>query len=147
MNNEPTFDFDKANLSDHITVIGTCEHIFEHACKSASTLEKDDAIFYQTLADMTKEFRRNFMKQHFPKVSEQDWCILKATDTLRQRVYESAYTSYNDLKAINELWSTVMEHIFEVDLSNCNACQTEREGDILGEPTEAKSNQDSGRSS
>lgn len=128
------FNFDQANLADQITVIGTCEHIFEHACKSASVSNKEDTVFYQTLADMTKDFRRAFMKRHFPTVTETDWCLLKATDTLRQRIYESAYTSYEDLKAVNELWATLMEHIFNEDLSGCTACKTDKNEDRLEKP-------------
>lgn len=123
MNEPKPFNFDQANLADQITVIGNCEHCYMHACKSASISESDDAVFYQTIADLVKDFRRHFMKEHFPNVDEKDWCILKATDTIRQRVYESSSTSHEDLKLVNELWSTVMEHIFGVDLSECIACR------------------------
>ena len=116
-------DFDTANLADQITVIGHAEHLYEHLLKTASTLEEEDAVFYLTVADMTKDFRRKFMREHFPEVKEQDWCILKAVDTIRQRVYESANTSYEDLRDVNNLWALVMEHIFGVDLSSCVACK------------------------
>lgn len=117
------FDFDKANLADQLTVVGLSEHLYEHCLKTASTLEEEDAVFYLTIADMAKQFRRGFMKEHFPEVKEQDWCIIKACDALRQRVYESANTSYENLRDINNLWALVMEHIFGVDLSQCIACK------------------------
>lgn len=121
------FNFDEANLSDQITVVGECEHIYMHACKSAAVSNPEDAIFYQTLADMTKNFRRKFMKEHFPNVKEEDWCLLKATDALRQRVYESAATSHDDLRDVNNLWAMTMEHVFGVDLSGCTACKKDSE--------------------
>lgn len=120
------FNFDVANLADQITVVGECEHIYLHSCKSASVSEKENAVFYQTVADMTKDFRRKFMKEHFPDVSDEDWCLLKSVDSLRQRVYESAHTSYEDLKDVNTLWSTVTEHIFGVDMSGCVACAEDK---------------------
>lgn len=124
---EKKFDFDNANLADQLTVIGACEHLYEHLLKTASTLEEEDAVFYLTVADMTKDFRRKFMREHFPEVKEQDWCILKAVDTIRQRVYESANTSYEDLRDVNNLWALVMEHVFGVDLSACISCREDKD--------------------
>ena len=124
---EKKFDFDNANLADQLTVIGACEHLYEHLLKTASTLEEEDAVFYLTVADMTKDFRRKFMREHFPEVKEQDWCILKAVDTIRQRVYESANTSYEDLRDVNNLWALVMEHVFGVDLSACVSCREDKD--------------------
>ena len=126
MDTKPSFNFDHANLADQITCVGCLEHIFMHACKSASVSEGDDAVFYQTIAEMAKDFRRKFMREHFPDVKETDWCLLKAADALRQRVYECANTSHQDLTDVNNLWSTVMEHIFGVDLSGCVACREDK---------------------
>lgn len=123
---EKTFNFNEANLSDQITVVGELEHIYLHACKSASVSTKEDAVHYMTVAELAKDFRRKFMKRHFPDVDEKDWCLIKTTDAMRQRVYESASTSYEDLKAANDLWSVVMEHIFEIDLSGCAACRSDQ---------------------
>lgn len=129
MDNDSTkkFDFNNANLADQITVIGHLEHLYEHCLKAASTLEEEDAVFYITLADMAKNFRRDFMSRHFPEVKETDWCILKAIESVKQRVYESAHTSHEDLKTANDLWSLITEHIFEVDMSGCSACREDRE--------------------
>lgn len=127
MDDTKKFDFDNANLADQLTVIGACEHLYEHLLKTSSTLEEEDAVFYLTVADMTKDFRRKFMREHFPEVKEQDWCILKAVDTIRQRVYESANTSHADLKEANDIWALIMEHIFGVDLSQCVSCREDME--------------------
>lgn len=121
------FDFDSANLSDQITVIGFLEHVYDHACKSASVSSPEDATFYMTIADMTKNFRRRFMKEHFPNIKDEDWCLLKAIEQVRQRVFESAHTSHEDLKEVNDLWSTVAEHVFGVDMSGCSVCKEDKE--------------------
>lgn len=122
-NEKKAFNFDTANLADQISVIGCLEHIYEHALKAAASSKENEAIFYMTLADIVKEFRRDFMREHFPDVGERDWCLLKAVDTMRQRIYESAHTSYPDLKSANDIWATVTEHIFGVDMSGCVACR------------------------
>ena len=121
-----TFDHAAAQLTDKITVVGCCEHLYEHALKTASTLPEDKAVFYLTVASMIQEFRRDFMKEHFPDVPDEDWCQVKAADALRQRVYESSNDSYEDIKRVNEIWSTVMKHVFKVDLSGCSACAEDR---------------------
>lgn len=120
------FNFDLANLADQISCVGEIEHAYMHALKSASSLEEEDAVFYLTLADMLKQFRRDFMREHFPDVDEHDWCLLKALESIRQRVYESANTSYEDLRRTNDLWSMVMGHIFDVDMSGCISCREDR---------------------
>ncbi len=129
MDKKGDFNFDTANLADQISVIGFCEHVYDHCCKSAAVSKKEDAVFYMTIADMIKEYRRNFMKKHFPDVKDEDWCLLKSIEQVRQRVYESAHTSYDDLKGVNDIWSEVTEHIFGVDMSGCVACKENREED------------------
>lgn len=132
-----TFDHASAQLTDKITVVGCCEHLYEHALKTASTLPEEKAVFYLTIASMIQEFRRDFMKEHFPEVADEDWCQVKAADALRQRVYESSNDSYEDIKRVNEIWSTVMEHVFKVDLSGCSACAEDR-SEEKKEPAERK---------
>lgn len=127
MEDKTTFNYDTANLADQISVVGFCEHVYDHCCKSAAVSKKEDAVFYMTMADMIKEYRRNFMKKHFPSVKDEDWCLLKSIEQVRQRVYESAHTSYEDLKGINDIWSEVTEHIFSVDMSGCVACKEDKE--------------------
>ena len=123
------FDFDRANLADQITVVGACQHLYDHACKSASVSTDEEAIFFMTVADMAKQFRRDFSRRHFPSVSDKEWCMLKAVEEIRQRVYESASTSHEDLVAVNSLWATVTEHIFGVDLTDCVVCKADKEED------------------
>lgn len=121
-----TFDFDKANLADQLGVVEELEHAYSHLLKTASTLEEGEAVFYLTTAQMVKDFRREFMREHFPNVEDKDWCLVKAFSAVKQRIYESANTSYKDLKTINELWALVMEHIFGVDMSDCVACTQDK---------------------
>lgn len=127
MSKEDTFNYDTANLADQISVIGFCEHAYDHCCKSAAVSSKEDAVFYMTIADMIKEFRRRFMKDHFPDIKDEDWCLLKAIEQVRQRVYESAHTSHKDLKEVNDIWSEITEHIFGVDMSGCVACKEDKD--------------------
>lgn len=127
MSKEDTFNYDTANLADQISVIGFCEHAYDHCCKSAAVSSKEDAVFYMTIADMIKEFRRRFMKDHFPDIKDEDWCLLKAIEQVRQRVYESAHTSHKDLKEVNDIWSEITEHIFGVDMSGCVACKGDKD--------------------
>ena len=119
------FDFDTANLADQITTVGEIEHAYYHALKSASSVEEIDAVYYLTVASMLKDFRRRFMRDHFPDIKETDWCLLKAIETIRQRVYETSNSSYADLKEVNDLWSLITEHIFGVDMSGCASCRGE----------------------
>lgn len=134
-----TFDHASAQLTDKITVVGCCEHLYEHALKTASNLPEEKAVFYLTLASMVQEFRRDFTKEHFPKVTDEDWCIVKAADTLRQRVYESSNDSYEDIKRVNEIWSTGMGHVFGVDLSGCSACREDKGAENKeSEPTQSE---------
>lgn len=133
-NDKNTIDFDNANLADQISAIGELEHAYYHALKSASSLEEEDAVYYLTVASMIKDFRRRFMREHFPDVNETDWCLLKAIETIRQRVYESSESSHADLKEVNDLWSLITEHIFEVDMSGCVSCRSEIEKGVTRTP-------------
>ena len=128
MEDKPTFNYDTANLADQITAIGEIEHAYYHALKSASSLEEEDAVYYLTVASMLKDFRRRFMREHFPDIKETDWCLLKAIETVRQRVYEST-DSHKDLKEVNDLWSLITEHIFGKDMSGCVSCREDKEED------------------
>ena len=129
MDKKDGFNYDTANLADQISVIGFCEHVYDHCCKSAAVSSPEDAVFYMTIADMIKNYRRRFSKKHFPNVKDEDWCLLKAIEQVKQRVYESAHTSHEDLKEINDIWSEVTEHIFGIDMSGCVACKEDREED------------------
>ena len=68
------------------------------------------------------------MKKHFPNVKDEDWCLLKAIEQVKQRVYESAHTSHDDLKEINDIWSEITEHIFGIDMSACVSCKEDKKG-------------------
>ena len=128
MSDKKDFNYDTANLADQISVIGFCEHVYDHCCKSASVSTPEDAVFYMTIADMIKSYRRRFSTEHFPDIKDEDWCLLKAIEQVKQRVYESAHTSHKDLKEINDIWSEVTEHIFGVDRSGCMACKEDKRG-------------------
>ena len=125
-NKEKTFNFDLANLADQISCIGELEHAYYHAIKSAASVKEGKAVHYLTVASMIKDYRRRYMREHFPKVEETDWCLLKAIETVRQRVYESSESSHKDIKEINDLWTIITEHIFDVDMSGCVSCREDQ---------------------
>lgn len=134
MKDRQTFNYDHANLADQLSCAGELEHAYMHFLKTAATLEEDEAVFYLTMAEMTKNFRREFMREHFPDVKDQDWCLVKCLCALQQRIYESCNTSHKDLKEINSLWATTMEHIFGIDMSDCATCRADREKEAQSEP-------------
>lgn len=119
--------FNNANLSDQITIIGEAEHLLYHALKSASVKAgTEDEVFFLALAKLAKEFRRNYMKRHFPDTPDELWCALKSVDTLRQRVYEATEYDANELSEVDTLWNMVASKVTGEDLSGCSACREDK---------------------
>lgn len=122
-------DFHKtANISDKITALGNIEHILYHARKSASVKveDVDASTFYQTVARMALDFRRRYMKKHFPGCPEELWCLGKAVEIARQRVYEADEGDTEDLADIDAIWSMIWGEITHEDLSGCSACRADK---------------------
>lgn len=119
-----------ANISDKITVIGNLEHVLYHARKAASSKveSEEEALFFQSIAKMALDFRRKYMKKHFPDCPEELWCLGKAVETARQRVYEADEGDTEDLRDIDDLWNVVWGRICKRDLSGCHACKEDMEG-------------------
>ena len=114
-------------LSDKITVIGNLEHIYYHAKKSAGVVEDEDKkTFYLTMAQMAKDFRRAYMKRHFPECPDELWCLVKATEAARQRVYEADEGDVEDIEGIDAIWANVMEELTGEDLSGCVSCKADK---------------------
>lgn len=114
-----------ANISDKITVLGLVEHIRDHALKGAGVkMEyKEAEAFFQTAASMAQEFRRKYMKKHFPDCPEELWCLGKAVEAARQRVYEADEGDSEDINEIDSLWQFIWGRISGEDLSGCSACR------------------------
>lgn len=117
-----------ASLSDKITVCGNLEHIYYHAKKSAAVKieDKEAEAFFQTVAAMAQDFRRRYMKKHFPDCPEELWCLGKAVEIARQRIYESDEGDTEDISDIDAIWQMVWERITGQDLSSCSACREDK---------------------
>lgn len=114
-----------ASISDKITVLGNLEHIRYHALKSAAVKMEDGEAeaFFQTVAVMAQDFRRRYMKKHFPNCPEEMWCLGKAVEIARQRIYEADEGDTEDLNDINNLWAYIWGKITGEDLSGCSNCR------------------------
>lgn len=125
-----------ANISDKITVIGNLEHALYHARKSASVKadNEEDERFFQVVAAMVLDFRRRYMKKHFPDCSEELWCLGKAIETARQRVYEADEGDSEDLNDVDVIWQLIWGKITKKDLSGCSSCKEDKGDLIVGVP-------------
>lgn len=117
-----------ASISDKITAVGELEHALYHARKSASVKieDKELEVFFQTVARMCLDFRRKYMKKHFPDCPEDLWCLGKAIETARQRIYEADEGDTEDLNEIDAIWNTVWTRITGEDLSGCSVCKEDK---------------------
>ena len=121
-------DHKSKTLSDKISVIGELEHAIYHTRKSAGVVEDEDKkTFYLTMAQMFLDFRRAYMKRHFPNCPDELWCLVKATETARQRVYEADEGDVEDIEGIDAIWANVMEELTGKDLSGCSSCREDKE--------------------
>lgn len=125
-----TEEFHKsASISDKIMACGEVEHALMHARKAASSKieDKDLEAFFQIVARMCLDFRRKYMKKHFPDCPEELWCLGKAIETARQRVYEADEGDTEDLNEIDAIWILVWNRITGKDLSSCAACREDKD--------------------
>lgn len=127
-----TFDHKSATISDKVTVMGELEHALYHCRKSASTKieNEEDELFFQTVARMCLDFRRAYMKKHFPDCPDELWCLGKAVETARQRIYEADEGNTDDLNRIDEIWNVVWSKITGTDLSGCKSCVEDRGAEV-----------------
>lgn len=109
-------------------MVGEVEHALYHARKSASVKadDRDATIFFQSVATMCLNFRRKYMKKHFPNCTDEMWCLGKAIETARQRVYEADEGDTEDLNDIDAIWNMVWREITGKDLSGCSSCKDDR---------------------
>lgn len=125
---EGMIDHQNKALADKITVIGALEHIYYHAKKSASVKieDKNTETFFQTVANMARDFRRKYTAKHFPDCPEELWCLGKAVEEARQRVYESDDADTEDLSDIDAIWAMVWGAITNEDVSGCSSCAEDK---------------------
>lgn len=67
------------------------------------------------------------MKRHFPNCPDELWCLVKATETARQRVYEADEGDVEDIEGIDAIWANVVEELTGEDLSGCSSCREDKE--------------------
>jgi len=129
-------DHESKTISDKVTVVGELEHVLYHARKSASVKVEDKELetFFQTVARMTLDFRRRYMKKHFPDCPEELWCLGKAVETARQRIYEADEGDTEDLSDIDAIWNMIWGRICKRDLSGCSSCKEDKNDLIVGIP-------------
>lgn len=63
------------------------------------------------------------MRKHFPDCTEVLWCLGKAAETARQRIYEADEGDTEDLNDIDAIWSYIWGKITGEDLSGCSSCR------------------------
>ncbi len=125
------FDYDLANISDGIRLIGELEHIRAHALRSAQlSAGEEDEIFYQVTAKRAQDLRRKYMAKHFD-APEKLHCLGKATAALRQIAYETDTGDAEFLHEIDELVDSVWGKITDTDLSGCQACREDKKSDKI----------------
>lgn len=115
------------NTSDHIRVIGELEHIYFHAQRSKQVAKgTDDEVFYQTIANKAKDLRRKYMRTYFPDCDDKDWCLGKASASLKQAVYESDEGHTELVKEADDLADEIWGKITGIDLWGCEACRADK---------------------
>lgn len=78
------------------------------------------------------------MKEHFPDCPDELWCLGKAVEDARQRIYEADSGLTQDLKEIDAIWALVWGRIAGVDMSGCKSCIDDRpQADISDEDIDA----------
>lgn len=124
------FNYDTANVSDGIALIGELEHVRRHALRSAQlSAGTDDEIFYMVTAKRAQELRRRYMRDHF-EADEKLHCLGKCTAAVRQLAYETDNGDAEFLHEVDELVDSVWGKITREDLSGCEACKKDATFDV-----------------
>ena len=121
-------------LTDKIRMVSELEHIRYHAIKSyiaTTESEGDDFIgqniTYYAIAHKAKELRRELMKEFFPNLTPEQWCLAKATASLEQSLFEIAESIPSELfgkteQLIADFWQMVTGQ----DITECVACKEDK---------------------
>ena len=128
-NNETkkTFDHGKASTADKIALLGELQHGRRHCVRAAASAwrEEDDSDSRQYLiwAKRFQEIRREYMKKHFGKLKETDWCLMKVCAELRSLAYEVCEGDVDELKEIEDLIDEITGKALGMNMSDCLACR------------------------
>lgn len=124
------FNYDTANVSDGIALIGELEHVRRHALRSAQlSAGTDDEIFYMVTAKRAQELRRRYMRDHF-EADEKLHCLGKCTAAVRQLAYETDNGDAEFIHEVDELVDSVWGKITREDLSGCESCRQDKEATL-----------------
>ena len=128
---EKTFNHNKASVADKIALIGELEHGRAHCVRAAASVWREDddseSIQYLLWAKRFQEIRREYMRKHFGKLKESDWCLFKVSTRLRQLAYEVCEGDVEELKEIDDLVDEITGKALDMDLSGCESCKEDKE--------------------
>ena len=128
---EKTFNHNKASVADKIALIGELEHGRAHCVRAAASVWREDddseSIQYLLWAKRFQEIRREYMRKHFGKLKESDWCLFKVSARLRQLAYEVCEGDVEELKELEDLIDEITGKALNMDLSDCVACLEDRQ--------------------
>lgn len=126
-----TFDHKKGSTSDRISLISEMEHARRHAIRSAAVLyteeKPEDAFKFLVWAKQLMDMRRNYMGKHFANVDTKHWCLCKSAACLRQLAYEVEGDDSEFLVEVENLVDGIWGDALGEDLSDCEACATDRD--------------------
>ena len=124
-------DHKSKTVADRITALGELQHAYYHAKKSAGVMVDDPEAegFFQIIAEECRQFRRDYQAKHFSNCPDELWCLGKAVEEARQRIYESDEGDSEDIRRIDNIWSQVWGRISGLDLSGCVSCADDRAKD------------------
>ena len=136
--NQKTFNHDKASVADKIRLVGELCHIRAHALRSAASAlgeERDDSEFtereestrYLIIAKRAQTLRREYMRKHFGELKDTDWCLCKAAACLRQIAYEVCEGDVEELREIDDFVDEIWGQALDMDLSDCVSCAEDRQ--------------------
>lgn len=128
---EKTFNHTNASIADKISLVGELQHGRRHCIRSAASAwrEEDDSdsTRYLIWAKRFQEIRREYMRKHFGKLKETDWCLIKVCAELRSLAYEVCEGDVEELKEIEDLIDEITSDALGVDLSGCQSCREDSE--------------------
>ena len=125
------FNHNNASISDKIRLISELEHARSHALRAAvSTWEEGETSKskrYLIIAKEAQTLRRDYMKKHFGKLADSDWCLCKSAACIRQIAYEVAEGDDLELKELDDFVDEIWGEALGMDLSDCVSCAEDRQ--------------------
>ena len=127
-----TFNHDKAGVADKIRLVSELEHIRAHALRAAASAlgeeesDDSDSTRYLILAKRAQGLRREYMRKHFSKLKDTDWCLCKSAACLRQITYEVCEGDAEELRELDDFVDEIWGAALDMDLSDCVVCKEDR---------------------